>query len=90
MKYQNLLENEGLAQEKVYDLYALVKLIKEDRKEMGSIEDDEDRQQYVYHSEKLNEIRSYLVYLSKLVECEKDKIRNEIAFYDFNQSHKES
>lgn len=60
--------------------------VSEERKQMGKIETEEDRKNFVYYSEKLNEVRSYLVYLSKKAETNKDKMRNEITFYDWNES----
>ena len=59
--------------------------ISEERKQMGEIENDEDRKTFVYYSEKLNDVRSYLVSLSKKAENNKDKMRNEITFYDWKE-----
>lgn len=52
-------------------------------KQMGPVVDDDDRKDYVYYSEKMNDVRSYLVYQSKEIDNRRTYLRNEIAFYDF-------
>ena len=59
--------------------------ISEERKQIGEIENDEDRKAFVYYSEKLNEVRSYLVFLSKKAENNKNKMQYEISFYDWKE-----
>ena len=54
-------------------------------KQMGSVVDDDDRKQYVYYTEKMNEVRSYLVFQSKEIDNRRTYLRNEIAFYDFGK-----
>lgn len=67
------------------ELNAEIFSLKDICKQMGSVVDDDDRKQYVYYTEKMNEVRSYLVFQSKEIDNRRTYLRNEIAFYDFGK-----
>lgn len=47
-----------------------------------TIEDDDDRNKVWMLADKMNAVRSYLVYQSKEVNCKRTRLEQEIKYYD--------
>lgn len=52
------------------------------------IQNDEELKRIRYFTEKMNEVRSYLVFQASKVNTERDRLRNEITFYLWDRNNK--